>query len=298
LNLLTADERKAVLRYYHVKDAKMSLASHLLKHLAVVKLCNVSWQESTISRDSHGKPCYLPSSGKTIDFNVSHQAGLVSLIAGPGEVGTDIVCVNERNELAIIEEEGFFHWVDIHSDMFSPEEVRSMKFDVDHLNLDLSPPGYGRDAVSRCQHRHKQLSWNTSGKIETMDSNIVVAAKLRRFFAIWCLREAYVKMTGEALVAEWLQKLEFRNFRAPYPSSQQDEAVFDLTPGEAVTRFEIYLGHKRIEDVAMELRALGQNYMVASAAKVKDLAAAGKVIFPGYEELDVEKDIYSVAESQ
>lgn len=296
LSLLTADERKGVLRYYHVKDAKMSLASQLLKHLAIVELCHVGWHESTITRDAHGKPCYVPSSGKTIDFNVSHQAGIVSLIAGPGEVGTDVVCVNERNEHAILEKEGFFHWVDIHADVFSPDEVRSLKFDSDALNLDMIPAGYGRDAIVRCQHPHQRVSWTSAGKVESLDGSVVMDAKLRRFFAIWCLREAYVKMTGEALLAAWLRNLEFKGFRAPRPSSQSTHDTLDLTPGEVVVEFDIYLKGKRVENVAMELRALGQNYMVASAVKVTDAAAVDKVVFPGYTELDLDRDIYRIAE--
>jgi 4'-phosphopantetheinyl transferase len=38
---------------------------------------------------------------------------------------------------------------------------------------------------------------------------------LEYFYALWCLREGYVKMTGEALLAEWLGELEMRYFAPP-----------------------------------------------------------------------------------
>ncbi|KAI9743480.1 MAG: hypothetical protein M1818_002793 [Claussenomyces sp. TS43310] len=295
LSLLTEEERQAVLRYYHVRDAKMSLASHLLKHFAITKLCKVGWHDSTISRDEHGKPCYIPGSGKMMDFNVSHQAGLVSLIAAAsGEVGTDVVCVNERNERATIDRDGFFNWVDMHADVFAPAEVQSLKFDASHLNLHPQVMEHGRDAIARCQYRHPRVSLASSGGAASLDSSAIIEAKLRRFFALWCLREAYVKMTGEALLADWLRNLEFRNWRAP-ASRQQAGEEESLATGEVIGDFEIYLGEKRVDRVAVELRAIGQAYMIASAVRCRDTTAAEAVVFPGYDELDVEKDIYPLA---
>ena len=82
LALLGEDERKAVLRYLFVRDAKMSLASHLLKHYVVSKFCGVPWWESKITRNSKTKPVYVDTAtGKSpVEFNVTHQAGLVALV--------------------------------------------------------------------------------------------------------------------------------------------------------------------------------------------------------------------------
>ncbi|RWA05262.1 hypothetical protein EKO27_g9841, partial [Xylaria grammica] len=49
LALLTQDERTRVLKYYFVADAKMALASHLLKHWVVSKYGGVPWRETTLS---------------------------------------------------------------------------------------------------------------------------------------------------------------------------------------------------------------------------------------------------------
>jgi hypothetical protein len=93
----------------------------------------------------------------------------------------------------------------------------------------------------------------------------VIDAKLRRFYAYWCLREAYVKMTGEALLADWLRRLEFRDVAAPAPApAAVDNAT--LLPGEVVTAVDVYLDDSRVAGVAMELRAFGRDYMVATAA--------------------------------
>jgi 4'-phosphopantetheinyl transferase len=267
----------------------MSLASSLLKHLAITKLYNVPWSKSTISRDGNGKPCYLP---KTIDFNVSHQAGLVTLVAGSFDLGTDIVCVNERDDLGRIEKDGLFTWVDMHAEVFSPREIQYIKLDPSNLGLEhLDLSGYGRDAVARCQYRNQKAEWTSNGASHTIESNLIVDAKLRRFYAAWCLREAYVKMTGEALLAEWLQRLEFRNFRSPKPKDNVHGSSLEV--GEIMDRFDIHFKGKKVEDVVIELRAIGQDFMIATSARCPPNIKS--IEFPGFTKLDIEKDIYLVA---
>jgi 4'-phosphopantetheinyl transferase len=298
-----------VLKYYHVKDAKMSLASSLLKRLAIAKLCGVPWSEAVISSAANGKPCYVPKSPRTdtIEFNVSHQAGIVVIVAsicasGEVQLGTDVVCVNERDDYARIEKEGFFSWVDMHSDVFAPSETQALKMGTSQLALplpeDLHLAGYGRDAIARCQYSGQPVTWkDAAGEAKEIDASVVIEAKLRRFYALWCLREAYVKMTGEALLAEWLQVLEFRRFKTPSAASGgAGSKSTGLEPGEVVMDFEIYFKGKRVKDVVMELRAFWTNYMVASTARSRE-ADLSRVLFTGFMELDLDRDIYAVAEA-
>jgi 4'-phosphopantetheinyl transferase len=287
----------------------MSLASSLLKRLAIAKLRGVPWSQITLSRAANGKPCYvpkIPGSG-SIEFNVSHQAGIVTIVAclcAEGEValGTDIVCVNERDDYARIEKEGFFSWVDMHSDVFSPSETQALKMDTTQLVLrlpeDLHFAGYARDAIARCQYHSQRITWkDATDEIRETDAGVVIEAKLRRFYALWCLREAYVKMTGEALLAEWLQELEFRRYKTPSVAEEQKGSTdTSLEPGEVVTDVEIYFKGKTVKDVVMELKAFGADYMVASAARARE-ADRSRVVFSGFTELNLEKDIYVVAEA-
>ncbi|KAG0650152.1 4 -phosphopantetheinyl transferase [Hyphodiscus hymeniophilus] len=285
LSLLTPTEQTSVLRYYHLKDAKMSLVSHLLKHLIISKYAPISWANSTISRDVHGKPCFNPPlpSQPGMDFNVSHQAGIVSLIAVVGiggrdkiEVGTDVVCWNERltHDYRSIEEEGFFKWVDIHADVFAASEVSYMKLapvDIDHAPDGVIPNGFDKDKISRCQRRNEILKLGQEDGTIRISSNEIIDKKLRRFYACWCLREAYIKMTGEALLAPWLKELEILDVKAP--------AV-----------------NERLENVLMELIALGKGYMVGGAirpaAKIEEL----QLKLGQWKHLDLEKDILAFSE--
>jgi 4'-phosphopantetheinyl transferase len=293
------------LKYYHVKDAKMSLASHLLKHLVITKYCGVPWSKSTISRDSNGKPCFIPASGSpTMDFNVSHQAGIVSLIASIGfmekvDVGTDVVCANERekHDHDHIEKSGFFDWVDMHGDVFAESELNHMKLSPVSLGIGTLT-GFAKDTVSRCQRRNETLTLKINGgageeKTVRVDSDTVIDVKLRRFYAMWCLREAYVKMTGEALLAPWLKELEISDVEAPRAADQAAEG--SLGQGGVARDFQIYFKGKAVTDVKMELVAMGKHYMVGSSVRLpkgETEWSMGK-----WQMLGLEADILPVAES-
>lgn len=299
-----------MLKYYHLKDAKMSLASHLLKHLVITKYCHVPWSSSTPIKDANGKPIWAPANPNLmgqvkIGFNVSHQAGLVSLIAviggeGKEEVGTDIVCVSERlvQDYQHIEKQGFFDWVDMHGEVFSESEVSFMKLAAVELKLGagLELMGFGKDALSRCQRRNMKLEVKALKGEErkettvTIDSNIVIEAKRRRFYAMWCLREAYVKMTGEALLAPWLKELEILDVQVPAGNEDIRDPI-SLEKGQVIKDFRIIFKDKPVTNVKMELTALGTDYMVAAAARPATGADNPTLELGDWKLLDLENDV-------
>ncbi|KAH7386445.1 hypothetical protein BKA64DRAFT_581331 [Cadophora sp. MPI-SDFR-AT-0126] len=270
-SLLTEAEQTSVLKYYHLKDAKMSLVSHLLKHLIIAK-CGIPWSRTAISRDAKGKPCFKPQADDNhvmLDFNVSHQAGIVSLIAAIGlenvAVGTDIVCVNERlqQDYAHINKYGFDDWVDVHADVLADSEVAFMK----------SAPVDDR----------------------TRGAESVIERQLRKFYAVWCLREAYVKMTGDALLAPWLKELEILDVQVPSAKEGIDAA--SLEEGEVVRQFANYFQGKAVTDVKTELTAFGTHYMIAGSIRLpKELKDSG-VKLGKWKQLNLERDILEVAEA-
>ncbi|KAG4430660.1 hypothetical protein IFR05_013857 [Cadophora sp. M221] len=323
LSLLSEPEQKSILRYHHIRDAKTKLASHLVKHFVITKYGNVPWSQSNISRGEKGKPFFQspnpnpnpnPSSDTAaysdpisrLDFNVSHQAGIVSLIAAINfptkiDVGTDVVCVKERQKMdhAYIDREGFFAWVGMHADVFAEVELSEMKLKPVPVDLRVrgaTLAGYGMDAISRCQWRGQVVSVKAFGRdggdFEVkVQSDKVVDGKVRRFYAFWCLREAFVKMTGEAFAAPWLKELEILGVDAPTPYFGAGEES-DLREGEVKTEFNIALRGKKLMDVKMELTALGDQYMIAGAVRVPP----GQSIEMGrWVELDL-KDILELAE--
>ncbi len=271
----------------------MALASALLKRLFVSKTLGVPWTDITFSRKrdaQHGKPCYAPADGSNpeLEFNVSHQAGIVVLVgcaAADVELGVDVVCVNERDDYAGIDREGFDVWVDTYKEFFSPAEMWDMKYCVDAVQLRdgtlVSAEELGRN--DWCCARGQVLTAKLkSGREVVFDSDLLIAAKLRRFYAFFCYKEAYIKMTGEAMLASWLRRLEFSNVRSPTPRVGPSGSAAGVW-GERVDGVDVSLESKVVDYVKLEIQAYEDDFMVAIAARPRSkLTADG---FPQFERI-------------
>ena len=239
LNLLPPAEKAKVLRFHFIRDAKLCLGSFLLKHHAIAFVCHVPWADTVISEDENRKPCYKPTDpeGTNLEFNVSHHGTLVALVGCTDQkikMGVDIVQMNFEKDYAAVSSDkgGFPGWVKTYESVFPDREVAEIG--------DYTPP----------------VALDVRGEIK---------GKLRHFYAHWCLKEAYVKMTGEALLASWLKDLEFRNVLVPLPASQprSEETIEDM--GEITSDVEVLFSDSRVTNVKMELQAYGENYMIATA---------------------------------
>jgi len=274
-------ESTAALKYVFPRDAKLSLASSLLKRHAISLTTSLPWPSSEATRDPRGKPVCLDSSGREpLAFNVSHQDGLVVLfgIAGYGsptsssisdsrsetrkvEVGVDVVSCAERRQrdLETIQRAGgWSDFISVYESVFSPRELSYLG-------------ALGAQSLS-------------------------VDERLRYFYALWCLKEAYVKMTGEALLAEWILALEFPSFKPP-PPADQDRDGRNLRCGEVARDIEVVRDGKRDLGVRMELMSLGKDYMIGVAVRTPDRAEDAVGFELGnYEMVDLE-DIRAYAES-
>jgi len=256
---VSSEEQGKACKFYFIKDAKLSLASSLLKRLFVSKTAGIPWKEVTYTRrgdKTHGKPCcVLPQAQHLhLDFNVTHQAGLAALIGSSVsgvEVGIDITCVDEReeNDIRMIEEEGFDHWIDIHEEMFSFADLQSMKQSAKAANGELS-------------------------------------SSLRTFYTYWCLKEAYIKMVGEGLLAKWLKHVEFRHVRCPQAVAPKRGAQ---RWGDMVTGVEVWVRGQRRDDVILTLQAFEENYIIGTAIQQPQ---GVMIMSPEFAILDLETDVY------
>ncbi|KAF3359582.1 hypothetical protein VdG1_02137 [Verticillium dahliae VDG1] len=123
--------------------------------------------------------------------------------------------------------------------------------------------------------------------------------QLRCFYALWCLREAYVKMTGEALLAPWLRDLEFRGFRAPAAASGEEggRLTVDEAEGTAVRQHEIYFEGTRVEDANVCLKSVGPDYMVCAAVRTPQRKEEGLALRLGDFELVRLEELVAFAEA-
>jgi len=288
----------------------MSLASALLKRLFVAKTLGIPWQDIRFGRKrdpKHGKPCALLLDGTPapVEFNVSHQAGLVVIVGcrcetvggkSDVELGVDIVCVNERNDYRLIDEEGFDGWVDVYQEIYSVEESWDMKFNVDPFPL-LDGTIVTSDMLGRhdrcCKRDQNLVATLPSGEQRSFSSDLLIDAKLRRFYTFWCYKEAYIKMDGEALLANWIKDLEFKSVRAPRPGTVARCSTYG-TWGERVGDVEVWFKRRRLADVRLEIQAFEENCMISVAAKTDKRLPE---VLTGFTSLHLEHDILDYVRS-
>ncbi|KAK4502949.1 hypothetical protein PRZ48_006376 [Zasmidium cellare] len=323
--LISMAEQKTISTKMFIQDARMSLGSALLKRLFISKTLDIPWKDVGLARKGdpkHGKPCAVDVVGRPIegiDFNVSHQAGLVALIGWNGKkrhrynpnggiegyispstnfepdvmVGVDIVCVNERDDYRTIDAEGLDGWVDIYDFVFSDEERWSMKYDVDYVTL-LDGTILGRDEIGRhdrCITRNKQIALTTpTGRDVKFNSDLLVDAKLRRFYTYFCYKEAYIKLAGEALLAPWLKQLEFFNVRSPKPGTVARCSTIGQW-GEEVDDVEVHMNGQEVSDVKMKIQSYEESFMISTAIQ----GEINGLRVPSFKKLDLRSDILAYA---
>ncbi|GKZ24204.1 hypothetical protein AbraIFM66951_004025 [Aspergillus brasiliensis] len=292
LHTLQPSEQQAIQKFYHLKDRHMSLASNLLKYLFIHRTCRIPWSQITISRTPapHHRPCFIPtatllssSNNSTpipaVEFNVSHQDSLVALAGTtippnankttpPTEklqvqVGIDITSTTEhlrspRNPSPPTRS-AFLEYVSIFTEIFSARELGLIK--------SLTHPVH-----------HYPVS-STEG----------VVYSYRVFFAYWALKEAYIKMTGEALLAPWLRELEFLDVKVPDGD------------GEVYKGVRVEMKGREVRDVRVEVEAFQGGYLVATAARgggIGRVDEGREDVWEGLRRMDIEGDVRDCAEGR
>ena len=359
LDLVSQSEQSNVTRKFHIADARVSLASALLKRAYIHECTGLSWLKIKFERKGdpvHGKPVWkqpeadFPSHPwPKIDFNISHQAGLVTLVGsctpqhslpassswGEGGtqegqreaeevlVGCDIVCPHERQDLETIRETDFDDWVSSFSEVFSGDELWDITYNLPSHSLTLlngetvSSDRLGRlDRAILCD-QDVELKMD-DGRVEKFSSDLIVEAKMRRFYAFYALKEAYIKLVGEGLMASWIKECEFRNVRAPKPGTVARCSTHGVW-GEVLTggvpsgsngahthgrsedvstveeQLEIWLNNKEIVDVRTEVQAFEENFMIATM--IRPGSILGFDAFPAWHRIDLEHDIMERAKA-
>ena len=358
LSLISESERQAILRKYHIADAKMSLASALLKRAYINQCTGLAWDKINfvrIANPVHGKPAWkqpdwaLPGRPwPKVDFNISHQAGLVTLVGactpersesvsetgtqnGKGEcegeamVGCDIVAPNERQDLERIRSSNLDEWTSGFDEVFSHEELWDITYTLPSHSLTLlngesvSSTQLGRaDRIIVCDQAVNIVMGD--GKVERFMSDLIIDTKLRRFYTFYALKEAYIKLVGEGLLATWIKKCEFRNVRAPsqgtvarcsthgvwgekvHGGRKIISIVHDTdTNGHHDTQkneeqLEIWRDDEEIINIRTEVQAFEEDFIIATMVRPNTILGSNEE-FPPWHSIDLEQDILRRAKS-
>ena len=286
IETLFDEQQQAIKKYLRPADRLMSLASALLKYTFLHRNAHIPWTDVRISKTPkpHHRPYWQPTpdwnGSGGVDFNVTHQNGLVAIIgcttptpqnqaysspivrpstsitSAPApeiasqqiRLGVDIACTKEdgRTPKDVTSQAKLDEWVDIFGEVFSWRCRQDMK--------------------------HAQIIGS--------DSTNIYQKRLRRFYAYWSLQEAFIKMVGEGLLAEWLKELEFENVHAPEPATaddfpddgfnwafSHDEERKWTPPEKAIRDIRASVYCKRLDDVRLELLAYEEDFLMATSIR-------------------------------
>jgi len=343
LSYVSPLERKNIIRKFHIADAKMSLASALIKRAFIAKVTGLLWSEIEFTRRGHpihGKPCWLPPKHNTtgmpwptVDFNVSHQAGLVTLIGVcvpdgellPNEeamVGCDIVAPNERPDMECIQGSDFEDYTSTFQEIFSSSELWDITYNLPSYAVALLNgqrlSSYELGRLDRTIVTDKPVRLQMpDGRLETFSSDRIIEAKLRRFYTFFSLKEAYIKLVGEGLLAPWIKELEFRNVQAPTPGSPaRCSGVYgvwggsahggrssgldiltgleDFSIGGREDDLEIWRDGEELHNVRTEVSAFEEDFMITTMIQPSSLLPPSGN-FPQWENVNMERDVLDIA---
>lgn len=266
----------------------MSLASALLKYLFIHKTAKIPWAKVDVQRTPkpHSRPYWAPPndwSGKGfewLEFNVSHQAGMVVLVGcetpkkardarvndqnginirSPAvinpdptavieadseidedetedvRIGVDVACTWEPPRTPDLSTQAKLEeWVDVFEEMFSTAEQSDMKY----------KPVPGLPGMTDPDQ------------------------KTRRFYTYWALKEAYIKMVGEGLLAPWLKELEYRDVPVPSRPETKAEHQWTILPDDHMSRLGVLFRNRSIaHTMHITLEAFENTFLVATMTR-------------------------------
>ena len=113
-----------------------------------------------------------------------------------------------------------------------------------------------------------------------------IGSILRCFYTYFCCEEAYTKVNGEGLAANWLPDLNFSGLRPPKPARQAQETSRGFW-GERLERGGVLVQGEEIKDARIHVQAFEEDYIVATAIRGDIL----NVDVPVFRHLDFDVDI-------
>lgn len=288
IHTLPIELQESIRRYVRKPDRFMALASALLKYTFIHKTARIPWSEVKISRTPkpHSRPYWNPPEHwcqrgfEGLEFNVSHQAGLVVLVGArtatrPRDARVDdLAQINVRTSAVINPDPTAVAEAESEIDEDEPEDVR--------IGVDVACTWEPPRTPDLCtqekleewvdvfaemfskKEQHDMVHTPVSG----LHGMTVSDQKARRFYVYWALKEAYIKMVGEGLLAPWLRELEFRDVPVPPRVEVNKPEAWKLLTDEQTAKLGVaFRGRKIAHTMHTTIEAFEDTFVVATMTR-------------------------------
>lgn len=293
IHCLPQERQELIKKFVRKPDRYMSLSSELLKFYFIHKTARIPWSEIKVRRTPkpHNRPFWSPPEDwwrkgfEGLEFNVSHQAGMVVLVGCRTPTRPRDARINDKNEVSIRSpavinpDPTAFAELENEIDEDESEEVR--------IGVDIActwePPRTQNLSTQEKLEEWVDIFGEMFSEMEQEDMKHAVVhdlgdmaeveGKARRFYTYWALKEAYIKMVGEGLLAPWLRELEFKDVPVPVPccyngAEDQGTDAWNVLSDEAVKRLQVLFKRRRIETTMQTtLEAFEKTFVVATMTR-------------------------------
>ncbi|KKZ63994.1 hypothetical protein EMCG_01655 [[Emmonsia] crescens] len=184
-----------------------------------------------------------------------------------------------------------------------PQQPQPQQSGGDNKNpkLLISIPNIEFNADPRSSCSGGGSSNSSSSRTMTASLQDSITHRTRLFYTYWALKEAYIKMTGEALLAPWLRDLEFINVTVPMPPPLSPYPPAPSLWGVPETGVRAMLYGREVPEVRLEVVAFGNDYVFATAARGSGfgnsvgeeggMEGEGRVRWDDFRLVDIERDV-------
>lgn len=312
IHTLPPERQELIKKFVRKPDRYMSLSSELLKFYFIHKTARIPWSEIKVSRTPkpHNRPYWAPPEGwwrkgfEGIEFNVSHQAGMIVLVGCRTPNRSRDARINDQNEISIkspsVINPDPTLVIEAESEI-DEDESEDVRIGVD-VACTWEPPRTQDLSTQEKLEEWVDIFGEMFSEVEQEDMKYASAVngfdnmdetewKARRFYTYWALKEAYIKMVGEGLLAPWLRQLEFKDVPVPLRSrvAGHNGEAWSVVDDETMRKFQVLFNRRNIEHtMRISLEGFEETFVVATMTRGVMDQADGEIRWQKLDFSDIE----------
>lgn len=183
INMLHPARREKVAKLKNKKAAYVSMTAGLLLQEVVEREFGLKPEDILIGRGENGKP-YLKEYPE-YQYNISHSGDMVMMAYSRQELGVDIEELRVKDTKVAKRCFGLHEYLYVLNGSNDRDGSALSGCEDDDLNIRILP-----------EPEQALLEQGTADDVEEAE---IKAERSRRFFEIWTLKEAYLKLTGKGI---------------------------------------------------------------------------------------------------